>query len=97
MTIAETDLRYPVRNFLDEAGRLRTWPARRKLQLPALDWLAAQFEPTCDYTERQVNELLDRLHTFGDAAMLRRDLVDGGWLARERDGSKYWRREPEGG
>jgi len=85
------DPRHPVRNFLDEAGRLKSWPARRKLQRAALDWLASHFEPGREYTEKEVTEVLNRLHTFADHAMLRRDLVDGRWLARERDGSRYRR------
>jgi len=91
MKIESDDPRHPVRNFLDEEGRLKTWPSRRKLQLAALEWLASNFEPGREYTEKEVTALLDRLHTFEDHAMLRRDLVDGRWLARERDGSRYWR------
>jgi hypothetical protein len=44
------------------------------------------------YTEKQVNAIIARFHE--DVAGLRRDLIDRGMLARERDGSRYWR--PDG-
>ena len=46
-------------------------------------------------TEKQVNAQLEATHLFGDHALLRRELVDGGWLTRKRDGSDYRRIERE--
>ncbi|MFI5370262.1 MAG: DUF2087 domain-containing protein [Candidatus Eisenbacteria bacterium] len=83
-----------IRRFLDADGRLRVWPSKLKDQKLALAWLAARFEPDRDYTEKQVNALLLEWHSFRDWALLRRALVDHGWLERERDGSRYGRREP---
>jgi hypothetical protein len=76
--------------LLDDEGRLKQWPSKRSIQLMALDYLAAQITPGQVYTEREVNALLDRWHTFGDAALLRRELYERGLLNRERDGSAYW-------
>ena len=45
------------------------------------------------YTEKEVNLILARFHE--DTSGLRRNLVDAGLLARERDGSRYWRPETE--
>ena len=53
-----------------------------------LEYLAKSFQPGIDYTEKQVNAILNRFHP--DIAGLRRDLVDAGLLSRERDGSRYW-------
>lgn len=80
-----------LRRFLDGAGRLAQWPARRRLQLVVLPWLASWFERGRDYHEREVNDRLREAHTFGDWALLRRELVDGGYLEREADGSRYRR------
>jgi hypothetical protein len=41
------------------------------------------------YTEKEVNTILHRFHV--DTAALRRYLVDYRLMAREGDGSKYWR------
>ena len=43
------------------------------------------------YTEKEVNAILNRCHTFEDWALLRRELFERGYLNRERDGSTYWR------
>jgi hypothetical protein len=84
-----------LRRFLDDEGRLRQWPTRRKHQILALEYLAALFEPGRDYTEREVNQRLLSRHTFGDWALLRRALCDFGFLDRHGDGSRYWRRPPK--
>lgn len=78
-----------LRPFLDDAGRLRQWPARHKVQRMAAALLARRFEPGRDYSEKDVNFLLMDGHTFADWALLRRCLVDWGYVAREADGSCY--------
>lgn len=83
-----------LRPFLDAAGRVRQWPVKRARQLVLLDWLATTFEPGRRYTEQEVNAHLNALHTFGDWALLRRELCDLRLLARESDGSAYWRVAP---
>jgi hypothetical protein len=78
-------------------GRLLAMPAARGKRLVVLDHLAGLFEPGRRYPEREVNELLGRYHP--DYAMLRRYLVDDGFLDREDEpapsGSSsvkvYWR------
>lgn len=77
--------------YLDGEGRLKAWPSRKKrsAQLQALARLAAQFEPCRDYTEAEVNEILNRHHTFGDWALLRRELFELGLLHRTPDVRRY--------
>ena len=77
-------------------GRLLAVPAARGKRLVVLDHLAGLFEPGRRYPEPEVNELLTRYHP--DYAMLRRYLVDDGFLDREDEtvpGSPsvkvYWR------
>ena len=84
-----------LRPFVDEAGRLRAWPSRQKVQREAIARLAALFEPGREYAEREVNELLRRWHTFEDWALLRRMLFDWRLVEREPDGSRYRRRLDE--
>ncbi len=84
-----------IRRFLDEKGRVTAMPSKRTLQSAVLAYLAEKFEPGRDYTEKEVNAVCAAWHTFGDFYRVRRDLVDHGFLARERDGSRYWRRMPE--
>ena len=78
-------------NFLDQEGRLVKFPARRAMQQEALAYLAETFPPEREYGEREVNELLNRWHTFGDPATLRRALYDGRFLDRDPYGRSYRR------
>lgn len=78
--------------FLNPDGTIRQIPNSRtqaaKFRI-LLEYVLAVFEPGVFYTEKEVNTLIRRFHV--DVSGLRRDLVDAGLLARERDGSKYWR------
>lgn len=82
-----------LRPFVDETGRLRQWPARHKVQRMAVALVAQRIEPGREYNEKEVNVVLMDGHTFADWALLRRLLVDWGYMARESDGSRYWLRD----
>jgi hypothetical protein len=85
-----------LRRFIHN-GRLLAMPAAHSKRLVVLDHLAGLFEPGRRYPEPEVNELLGRYHP--DYAMLRRYLVDDGFLDRADEpapsGSRsvkvYWR------
>ena len=78
-----------LKNFLDDKGRLKSFPAKRKRQLYALFYLASKFEVNKHYTEKEVNDILNKWHTFEDWALLRRDLYDAGFFNRKSDCSEY--------
>jgi hypothetical protein len=82
-----------LRRFLDRAARVTTWPAKRKDQQAVLDYLIAKFAFGQDYTEVEVNDLLNAWHTYGDPAFLRRSLIIVGLFQRTPDGARYWRAE----
>jgi hypothetical protein len=77
-----------LRDYLNADGAIRQVPEQKKIG-PILDYLIQNFEFEHTYTEREVNAIIKRFNE--DTAGLRRDLVDAGLLARESDGSKYWR------
>lgn len=80
-----------IERFLDEEGRLKSWPAKRAPREEALCYLAGKFELGRDYTEHEVNAILAGWHTFGDLFILRRELIESGWLMRLPNGSRYWK------
>ena len=82
-----------IRPFLDEAGRLTALPAKYKKKLPALWYLAGKIEAGRQYTEQEINALLDEWTCFHDPASLRRELYNKHLLDRTADGSRYWRAE----
>lgn len=79
--------------LFDEAGRLTRWPARRSVQILCLWALWAQLAPGGGRTEREISAALNALHDFGDAALLRRDMVMLGLLRRTPDCTDYARIE----
>jgi hypothetical protein len=84
-----------LRGFLDAEGRLIRFPARLNKQLVALDYLASKFEMERDYSEKEVNEILNRYHNFSDPALLRRELFIKMFLNRTDDGRRYWKERSE--
>ena len=79
--------------FLDEDARLRSFPAKHKKKLLALWYLAGKVEAGRQYTEAELNELLDAWTLFHDPATLRRELYNKRLLERTPDGGRYWRAE----
>lgn len=80
-----------IRQFLDSSGKITQLPQKQKVRCAVLKYLAEKFEPDHMYSEGEVNTICTQWHTFGDFFLLRRELVDHGFLCRERDGSRYWR------
>lgn len=79
-----------LKNFLDETGRLKSYPAKFKPKIISLFYLTSKFEPKKRYSEKEVNEILKSWHMFNDWCMLRRDLYDKRFLGREQNSSYYW-------
>src|ERR687897_1743134 len=70
-----------LRAFFD-GSRLRQIPASRKKRVTVLRRLLERFVPGRSYPESEVNELLREAHD--DVATLRRELVDYGFMVRDR-------------
>jgi len=73
----------------DADGRFTRWPKKAKERTLILETLATAFEADAIYTEKQVNAILMERNTFGDHALLRRELFEGGYLTRNIDGTDY--------
>ena len=89
------ELTHILRNFLDATGKLTAFPAKRKMKLYALLYLAQKIPADTDFTEREINDILLDWHTFADPATLRRELYDYRFLNRSRDGKVYWLAEKQ--
>ena len=81
-----------LRHF-DEAGRLLRWPGKTWQQHLAVWALWAHVPCDTALTERQASALLNDWHGFGDAAILRRTMVERGLLTRVPGGNEYRRVE----
>src|SRR4026207_1253122 len=83
------DVRKVLKNFLNADGTLKQIPPMGNKLLIILNFIVDAFAFDTNYTEKEVNTILRRFHL--DTAALRRYLVDYGLMARESDGTKYWR------
>lgn len=79
-----------VLRFLD-GELIKQLPVKPAYKRYVLQYLASKFEPERDYTEAEVNAIIEHWHTFGDYFILRRELIDSGLLKRLPNGSRYWR------
>lgn len=79
--------------FLDAKGRLTAFPAKNRKKLAALWYLAGKLEAGREYTEAEINDLLDEWTLFHDPATLRRELYNKHLLDRTADCRRYWRAE----
>ncbi len=73
----------------DTAGRLMRWPTQFAVQQQALWALWVRLPAKRDMNEAEVNRYLSRYNTFGDFAILRRELVNAKFLWRTIDGRTY--------
>jgi hypothetical protein len=87
------DARKVLKNYLNADGTLKQIPPAKNRLLIVLNFIVDAFAFDTNYTEKEVNTILRRFHL--DTAALRRYLVDNGLMAREGDGSRYWRVKEE--
>jgi hypothetical protein len=80
-----------INNFIDSTGKIKSWPSKHELKFKVLEYIANKFEYNRFYTEKEVNNIIDNYHTFGDYFLIRRGLIESKLLSRTRTGSKYWR------
>ncbi|BCL36995.1 metalloregulator ArsR/SmtB family transcription factor [Nostoc sp. MS1] len=67
--------------------RIKEIPASRKKRLVILKWLVSKFELGINYSEREVNDIINLYHP--DYATLRRELIS--YKLMQRENGVYWR------
>lgn len=77
--------------FLDNDGKVKTWPSKQSDKEIVIQYLAAKFDTDKSYHEHEINEILKLWHTFSDWPLLRRELFERGYFNRNRSGTDYRR------
>ena len=85
----QEDVRKVLKAYLNADGTLKQLPQEGKKMIIILNFILDAFPFETTFTEKEVNTILRRFHV--DTATLRRNLIDYGFMARESDGSRYWR------
>ncbi len=83
------DVRKVLKAYLNPDGTIKQLPQEGRKMWIILQFVVDAFPLNTNFTEKEVNTLLRRFHV--DTATLRRNLIDYGLMARESDGTKYWR------
>jgi hypothetical protein len=74
----------------DLNGIIYRWPKRKEEKMAVLKYMQSKFEKNKIYTEREVNEIIRKWHSFGDFALIRREMYDNYLMDRTPDCKKYW-------
>ncbi|MEA1961358.1 MAG: DUF2087 domain-containing protein [Bacillota bacterium] len=72
----------------DLEGRLSAFAQKEKHRLVVLREIVKRFELDQNYSETEVNQILEAV--YDDYVMMRRYLIEYGFLDRKPDGSRYW-------
>lgn len=73
---------------------LKVFPAKEKKKYVLLTYIIKLFKKDIEYTEKEINEILKPI--YEDYVMIRRYLVDYGFLDRLDNGKAYWVKENKG-
>ena len=71
-----------------EPLRLKRFPGKEKKKIVILRRIAEEFDHGRKYDELQMNEIIKEI--FDDYAVIRRYLIEYGFMDRTRDGKEYW-------
>jgi len=77
--------------LINEFDEIIRWPKKPSVKKIVINWLSNKFNGEIKYSEKKVNEILDRHSSFNDIALLRRELISRKFLSRKDDGSEYWK------
>jgi DNA-binding CsgD family transcriptional regulator len=69
-------------------GPLACLPSKEKKKIAILQHIVKNFDVNTNYTEKEVNAILKPI--YEDYVLLRRLLIEYGFMSRVQDGSSYW-------
>lgn len=77
-------------NKLFEGGVLKKFPPKEKQRLAAIKEISRRFKADKRYSEKEANAVIEEV--FPDYVLIRRYLIEYGFLDRKADGSEYWKK-----
>ena len=80
-----------MKKLINEIDGIIRFPKKRIDKKIIVQWLSTKFELDIEYSEKEVNKIIELHHSFNDIPLLRRELISQKYLKRENDGSKYWK------
>ncbi len=88
--VSEKDIEEVVKNYVTsmEPFKLKVFPSKEKKKYILLRFMIKLFKEDIKYSEVEVNRILKPV--YKDYVMIRRYLIDYGYLKRLDDGRAYW-------
>ena len=80
-----------MKQFIDEFDMIVSWPKKPVDKKKVISWLSEKFKSNREYSEKEINQIIEKHHSFNDTPLLRRELVSNKLLSRKDDGSIYWK------
>jgi hypothetical protein len=72
-------------------GKIQRWPKKTEEKDAVLGFIAAQIPLEGKLAEKEINRIIMQNILFDDFTLIRRELIERGYLARTRDCREYWR------
>ena len=77
--------------LINEFDKIIRWPKKQFDKTYIIEFLSSKFECDKQYSEKDVNVIINRYQSFNDVPLLRREFISRQYLARKDDGSEYWK------
>ena len=69
-------------DLINEFEEITRWPQKRLDKEYIIKYLSEKFQPGIEYSEKEVNSIIKKHHTFNDVPLLRRELISKKYLLR---------------
>jgi len=71
------------------------WPKKILDKRSVLEYIVARIPYEKIFTEKEINKIIMENIQFDDYALIRRELIENGYLNRTKDCKEYWRIKKE--
>lgn len=78
-----------IERFIDDDNKVYILPKKKKNRIEVLSHFADHFENDCIYSEKEINDIINKLHSFNDVCIIRRELIEYKFLTRTDDCKEY--------
>ena len=78
------------KNLLD-SNNVKRWPKKLVDKKYVLEYIIAKILFDKNFTEKEINEYIIKNIVFDDYVLVRRELIEKGYLNRTKDCKEYWR------
>ena len=72
-------------------GRIARWPKKIVDKNMILEYISLKIPVGVKFTEAGINEIIKKSILFDDYVLVRRELIEKGYLSRTKDCREYWR------